>query len=101
MVALTLLVFLVLYSAVSIEVQFFDLNSAVTIEQLSYEEQLLAYVFQGLVNDVSLNQPQLMFNAAYLNFDWPGSDMYWNQYFTEKGRVTFKNFTNNTICGLV
>lgn len=53
-----------------IDVLFFDLDEAVSAEDLSYEEQLLVYVFQGLVNDVSLAQPQIMYNAGYMNYDW-------------------------------
>lgn len=87
--------------AVPLDVMFFDMDSAVKTQQLNYEEQLLAFVFQGLINDASLKQPQLMLNAGYMNFDWPGSDMYWNGYFTKEKRVNFKNVTDMTLCGLV
>jgi hypothetical protein len=36
------------------EVLWFDLNATVTAESLGYEEQLLAFVLQGIVNDMSL-----------------------------------------------
>ena len=52
------------------QILFFDMDTAVKAESLSYEEQLLAYVFQGLVNDASLDAPALMFDAGYMNFDW-------------------------------
>ena len=60
------------------KVYFFDMDAAVASQGLSYEEQLLMYVFEGLVNEAFLKAPVLMFNAGYMNFDWPGSDEYWN-----------------------
>ena len=34
-----------------------------------YEEQALAFTFQGIVNDVE-SPPAVMFNAGFLDFDW-------------------------------
>ena len=45
-------------------VLFFDLDAAVVGQSLSYEEQLLAFVFQGLVNDATLAAPVLTLNAG-------------------------------------
>ena len=42
-----------------------------------------------------------MFNAGYMNFDWPGSDSYWNSWLTEQGRLRFINVSTSTLCGLV
>ena len=69
------------------DVLFFDMDAAVVAEQLEYEEQLVAFVFEGLVNDKDAAAPTLMLNAGYMNFDWPGSDMYWNGWLTEQKRV--------------
>ena len=85
----------------TVDVLFFDMDAAVVAETLDYEEQLVAFVFQGLVNHRSLPHPALMFNAGYMNFDWPGSDMYWRGYFTAEKRVRFTNVTTSTLCGLV
>ena len=41
---------LVLASHARPEVFFFDLDEAVTKQSLNYEEQLVAFVFEGLVN---------------------------------------------------
>ena len=53
------------------------------------------------MKDATLEHLQLMFNAAFMNFDWPGADMYWHGYFTEEQRVSFKNITDNTLCALI
>jgi len=50
------------------EVLFFDLNATVAAQGLDYSEQLLAFVFQGTVNDASLGAPALQLNAAFMNF---------------------------------
>jgi len=83
------------------EVLFFDMDSAVVAESLDYEEQLVAFVFEGLVNHAAAPHPTVMFDAGYMNFDWPGSDAYWNTWLTGQGRVTFKNVSSATLCGLV
>jgi hypothetical protein len=41
------------------EVLFFDLDAAVTSQQLSYEEQLFAFVLQGLANGAEDAAPTL------------------------------------------
>eukprot|EP01052_Picozoa_sp_SAG31_P047522 SAG31_NODE_9548_length_1260_cov_1.166236_1_plen_296_part_00 len=83
------------------EVLFFDMDAAVEAENLEYEEQLVAFVFEGLVNQAGAPQPTVMFNAGYMNFDWPGSDRYWNGWLTSQGRVKFTNVSSSTLCGLV
>ena len=85
----------------SAEVLFFDMDAAVQAEDLDYEEQLVAFVFQGLVNEMGAPRPTVMFKAGYMNFDWPGSDLYWNSWLTEQGRVTFTNVSSSTLCGLL
>ena len=70
-------------------------------EALEYEEQLLAFVFQGLVNRADRAHHAVLFNAGFINYDWPGSDMYWHGYFSEQGRVRFTNVSESTLCGLV
>ena len=83
------------------DVLFFDMDAAMGAEALSYEEQLLAFVFQGLVNRADRPHPAVLFNAGYINYDWPGSDLYWHGYFSEQGRVRFTNVSESTLCGLV
>lgn len=83
------------------EVMFFDMDAAVVAEALDYEEQLVAFVFEGLVNHADATHPTVMFNAGYMNFDWPGSDAYWNAWLTGQGRVKFTNVSSATLCGLV
>ena len=51
---------------------FFDMDAAVVAQSLDYEEQLVAFVFEGLVNHAASAHPTVMFNAGYMNFDWPG-----------------------------
>eukprot|EP01079_Euglenida_sp_SAG-EU17-18_P006816 gene6816-6506_t len=92
---------MVMSTPIAADVLFFDMDAAVQAESLDYEEQLLAFVFQGLVNEATLDHPRLMFNAGYMNFDWPGSDQYWNEYFTKQQRVNFHNVSDSTICGLL
>jgi hypothetical protein len=58
-------------------------------------------VLQGLVNEATLPAPVVMFNAGYMNFDWPESDAYWNRWLSGQGRATFTNITSSTLCGLV
>ena len=83
------------------KVLFFDMDAAVEAEKLTYREQLIAFVFEGLVNHVELPHPRVMFNAGYMNFDWPASDSYWNSWLTEQGRLRFINVSTSTLCGLV
>ena len=80
---------------------FFDMDKAVIAESLDYEEQLVAFVFEGLVNEKNLSAPTVMLKAGYMNFDWPGSDEYWNGWLTEQKRATFTNVSSSTLCGLV
>ena len=44
------------------EVFFFDLDEAVTKQSLDYEEQLVAFVFEGLVNQQGDPNPTVCFN---------------------------------------
>ena len=44
------------------EVFFFDLDEAVTKQSLDYEEQLVAFVFEGLVNQQDDPNPTVCFN---------------------------------------
>lgn len=83
------------------DVLFFDMDAAMGAEALAYEEQLLAFVFQGLVNRADRPHPAILFNAGYINYDWPGSDLYWHGYLSEQGRVRFTNVSKSTLCGLV
>jgi hypothetical protein len=83
------------------DVLFFDMDAAVATEQLGYPEQLVAFVFEGLVNEAGAVHPTVMFNAGYMNFDWPGSDLYWHGWLTEQERVAFANVSSATLCGLV
>jgi hypothetical protein len=50
------------------QVLFFDLDAAVATESLDYHEQLLAFVFEGLVNKAGAQSPTIQFNAAFMNF---------------------------------
>lgn len=83
------------------DVLFFDMDAAMGAEALEYEEQLLAFVFQGLVNRADRTLPAVLFNAGYINYDWPGSDLYWHGYLSTQGRVRFTNVSDNTLCGLI
>ena len=49
------------------QVLFFDMDAAVVAEKLDYEEQLVAFVFQGLVNVAGSATPTVMFNAGCEN----------------------------------
>lgn len=40
------------------EVLFFDMDAAVAAEKLTYREQLVAFVFEGLVNHADAPHPQ-------------------------------------------
>jgi len=81
-------------------VLWFDLSSLMAAQPLSYEEQLLAFVMQGLVNREQ-SQPTLMFDAGYTNFDWPGADGFWRGYLSSEGRLAFSNISDLSLCGLV
>ena len=87
--------------AAPVPVLFFDLDAVVTRDLLSYEEQLLAFVFEGLVNRAGKGQPTIMYNGAFMNFDWPSSDLYWRDLLTAAGRVTFTNVSDVSLCGLL
>ena len=80
-------------------VLWYDLNTVVNNESLTYEEQMMVFVFQGLVNRPSGN-PRLMLDGAYMNFDWPGADEFWRSYLESNDRVVFANVTS-TFCGLL
>ena len=92
-----------------VKIFFFDLDTAVSSSSLSYKEQLVAFVFQGLVNDATTASapPKLMFSAGFMNYDWPGSDKYWKGWLEAQGRVSWA--TDNataaspppTLCGLL
>ena len=88
-------------------VWFFDLDTAIAEQQLSYHEQLITFVFEGLLNrpsassETAATAPKIMFNAGQLNFDWPGADNYWRQWLTEQQRLNFRNISSNTLCGLI
>ena len=89
-------------SAAPVAVRWFDLASANAREIYTYDEQLLIFVFQGLVNAASnTGQPQLMYDAAPWNFDWPGSDAYWRDFLTSAGRASFTNISDVSLCGLL
>jgi hypothetical protein len=69
-------------------------------EKLTYEEQVLAFTFQGLMNERG-SPPELFFNAGFLDFDWPSADPFWRSQLQDVyHRVTFTNLTS-TICGLI
>ena len=79
---------------------FWDMDAAVLVENLGYEEKVLAFTAQGLLNEVG-GSPVLFFNAGFLDFDWPGADLYWRtQLETVTRRVKFTNLTS-TLCGLI
>ena len=82
-----------------VQVLWFDLATVVARDALSYEEQLLAYVFEGLVNRAAA--PVLMFDAGPANFDWPGADAYWRGYLSGEGRAVFTNISDVSLCGLL
>ena len=88
-------------AAAPVSVLWFDLDAVVKRDALSYEEQLLAYVFEGLVNRASLAQPRLLFNGAYINFDWPDSDVFWRDTLAAAGRAVFGNISDVSLCGLL
>jgi hypothetical protein len=85
-------------AAATIDVLWFDLAAASRAEAFTYEDALLAFTFQGLVNRGAL--PQLMFDAAPWNFDWPESDQYWRSVLTGANRVSFTNISGG-LCGLL
>lgn len=47
-----------------IEVLWFDLAASAAVEALSYEEQMLAFVFQGLVNGGASSAPNVIISAS-------------------------------------
>ena len=73
-------------AAPAVQVLWFDLATVVARDALSYEEQLLAYVFEGLVNRRA-GAPVLMFDAGPANFDGPGADAYGRGYLAGEGRA--------------
>jgi hypothetical protein len=81
-------------------VYFWDMDAAIKAEDLNYEEKALAFTLEGLLNEVG-SPPTIMYNAGFLDFDWPGADMYWRtQLETVTQRVAFTNLTS-TLCGLI
>ena len=85
-----------------IDVLWFDLSTAARAESFTYEEQMMAFTFQGIVNrEGSDLLPQLMFNASTWNFDWPDSDTYWRGVLSDAGRVSFHDIPDTTLCGLL
>jgi hypothetical protein len=80
-------------------VLYWDMDTAVAAEQLSYAEQALALTLQGLINRDSPTQ-KVMFKAGFLDFDWPKADPWWRQELESAGRATFSD-VSPTLCGLV
>ena len=87
-------------TATPIPVKWWDIDAAVQAQQLTYEEQALAFTLQGLANKRSAGQPTLMFKAGFLDFDWPDADGWWRGELEAAGRVAYTNLTA-TLCGLV
>ena len=89
------------------EVLFYDLDAAAELYTFQYEELSLVFTLQGLANRRSNNiamgadGPALLLNAAFMNFDWPGADVYWKDLLQQEGRVHFTNVSNLSLCGLV
>eukprot|EP01050_Picozoa_sp_SAG11_P003985 SAG11_NODE_242_length_11757_cov_9.613999_1_plen_1005_part_00 len=83
-----------------VAVKWWDIDAAVQEQKLNYEEQVLAFALQGLVNQRSEGKPTLMFKAGFLDFDWPDADTWWRGQLAASDRVTFTNLTS-TLCGLV
>ena len=97
-----LLAFFATTAAASIDVLWFDLAAASRAESFTYDDALLAFTFQGLVNRAGPGAlPQLMFDAAPWNFDWPESDQYWRSVLTSANRVSFTNISDASLCGLL
>ena len=68
------------------KVQYWDMDAAMKAESLTYEAQAFAFVLEGLLNSVG-GPPKIMFNAGFLDFDWPGADQYWRTQL--EGRCAF------------
>lgn len=83
------------------DILYFDMDAAVKTQKLSYSEQLIAFVAEGLANSADATAPVVLFNAAYMNFDWPGSDQHWRQWLTSQKRANFVNITESSLCGLL
>lgn len=86
-------------SLAPITVKWWDMDAAMASQQLSYEEQALAFVAQGLANRRGA-APTLMLQAGFLDFDWPLADQWWRGQLEESGRAAFTNLTAS-LCGLV
>eukprot|EP00931_Biecheleriopsis_adriatica_P102528 TRINITY_DN77484_c0_g1_i1.p1 TRINITY_DN77484_c0_g1~~TRINITY_DN77484_c0_g1_i1.p1 ORF type:complete len:600 (+),score=107.81 TRINITY_DN77484_c0_g1_i1:26-1801(+) len=87
-------------AATPFQVFYFDLAEATVKQNLTYEEQALAFAFQGIVNDAAGKQPTLFFNAGPLDFDWPRADKQWRGYLEAEGMVAFRN-VSSTLCSLI
>lgn len=93
--------FLVLSGVVQAhEVFYYDLEKAIANERLSYEEQAIAFAFQGIVNNAADTWPTLFFDAGSLDFDFPEADKHWRKHLEDEGRLTFRN-VSPTLCDLL
>jgi hypothetical protein len=79
---------------------YWDMDEAVDRQRLSYEEQLAALAFQGLVNDKGDQDPTVFFKAGLFDFDWKQEGVWWRQVLEGDGRVKFREL-ESTLCGLV
>ena len=69
----------------------------------SYEEQVLLFTFQGLVNRRQ-EDGLLMYDASFLNFDWPDADRWWRSQLNESKRAIFQDIeenNDNNLCDLI
>ena len=73
-------------------------QAAIKAESLGYEEKALAFTLEGLLNKLG-SPPAIMFNAGFLDFDWPGADTFWRTQLEITKRSSFTNLTA-TLCGL-
>ena len=69
------------------EILWFDYDAAVAAQKLDYEEQVVAFTFEGLVNNKEAAAPTVLFQAGTMNYDWPGSDAYWRKWLTRPGTL--------------
>eukprot|EP00040_Diaphanoeca_grandis_P006152 m.36176 g.36176 ORF g.36176 m.36176 type:complete len:612 (-) comp17272_c0_seq1:148-1983(-) len=82
-------------SSTSLSAVFFNVSQAgVDV----YEDQLLLYTLQGLVNRET---PNLFFDTGSLDMDFPASDRLWVEYLTTHRNIHFNTSVAPNLCALV
>ena len=71
----------------------------VTLTNLTfYNDKLLLYTIQGLVNR---DAPMLFFDTGTADMDFPQSDQIWAKYLTKERNVHFNTSVTPTLCHLI